>query len=226
VGIESAGMIRLYRRLGFEATIIGPAQRYWDEERYPVRFDPVDAVTADPHAPCSGDRRVDASRVIRGDAWWRRGEPSNKRIFCGRTCWPTPIPFLRTSVPAKEACRPQPAAGTGCSAMPRSIFVLRDARFSVERLLILSERAYRFGATEKVRAEVGDRRPDSARDASSTRTLPSTRGYDGVVQRSSRPPMRVAPCAHRQDRRRVARGRRAAGGLDVIAHWRRRCRRS
>jgi hypothetical protein len=45
-GIESAGTIRLYRRLGFEATILGPAQRYWDEERYPVRFDPVDAVTA------------------------------------------------------------------------------------------------------------------------------------------------------------------------------------
>jgi len=43
-GIDSAGTIRLYRRLGFGVTILGPAQRYWDEDRYPVRFDPTAAV--------------------------------------------------------------------------------------------------------------------------------------------------------------------------------------
>jgi hypothetical protein len=40
-GIDSAGTIRLYRRLGFAVTVLGPARRYWDEERYPVRFDPT-----------------------------------------------------------------------------------------------------------------------------------------------------------------------------------------
>jgi hypothetical protein len=40
-GIDSPGMLRLYRRLGFEMTILGPARRYWDEDRFPVRFDPV-----------------------------------------------------------------------------------------------------------------------------------------------------------------------------------------
>jgi N-acyl-L-homoserine lactone synthetase len=40
-GIESAGMVRLLRRLGFEMTILGPPRHYWGEDRVPIRFDPV-----------------------------------------------------------------------------------------------------------------------------------------------------------------------------------------
>jgi hypothetical protein len=40
-GIDSPGMLRLYRRLGFEMTVLGPARHYWGEERFPVRFDPA-----------------------------------------------------------------------------------------------------------------------------------------------------------------------------------------
>jgi GNAT superfamily N-acetyltransferase len=36
---DSAAMIRLYRRMGFEIEQLGPGRRYWREERYPVRFD-------------------------------------------------------------------------------------------------------------------------------------------------------------------------------------------
>jgi N-acyl-L-homoserine lactone synthetase len=41
VGIDSPGTLRLYRRIGFAMTILGPPRRYWDEDRYPVRFDPA-----------------------------------------------------------------------------------------------------------------------------------------------------------------------------------------
>lgn len=40
-GVDSPGMVRLYRRFGFDVTILGEARVYWDEERYPVRFDPI-----------------------------------------------------------------------------------------------------------------------------------------------------------------------------------------
>jgi len=43
-GIDSPGSLRLYRRLGFEMTVLGPPRRYWSEERFPVRFDPTDGV--------------------------------------------------------------------------------------------------------------------------------------------------------------------------------------
>jgi hypothetical protein len=53
-GIDSPGMLRLYRRLGFEMTIVGPSRRYWGEERFPVLFDPVAA--APRLVPRLGDR--------------------------------------------------------------------------------------------------------------------------------------------------------------------------
>jgi N-acyl-L-homoserine lactone synthetase len=40
-GTDSPGMLRLYRRLGFDMTVLGPARRYWGEDRFPVRFDPA-----------------------------------------------------------------------------------------------------------------------------------------------------------------------------------------
>jgi hypothetical protein len=43
-GIDSPGAIRLYRRLGFETTVLGPARTYWGEQRFPVRFDPTSGV--------------------------------------------------------------------------------------------------------------------------------------------------------------------------------------
>lgn len=41
VGIDSPGMIRLYRVLGFEGTALAPARLFWGEERVPFRFDGV-----------------------------------------------------------------------------------------------------------------------------------------------------------------------------------------
>lgn len=38
-GDFSAGMLRLYRMLGFKVTQLGPAQLYWNEERYPILVD-------------------------------------------------------------------------------------------------------------------------------------------------------------------------------------------
>jgi hypothetical protein len=45
-GIVSQGMFRLYRGLGFEATILAPPRRFWGEGRLPVRFDPVGVADA------------------------------------------------------------------------------------------------------------------------------------------------------------------------------------
>lgn len=42
-GIDSRLTTRLYRAIGFEVEILGPSQRYWSEERFPVRFDTVAA---------------------------------------------------------------------------------------------------------------------------------------------------------------------------------------
>ncbi|HEY7036857.1 MAG TPA: hypothetical protein VH482_36350 [Thermomicrobiales bacterium] len=44
-GIESPGVIRLFRLVGLDVTVLGPARRYWDEDRYPIRFDPTTAMT-------------------------------------------------------------------------------------------------------------------------------------------------------------------------------------
>jgi hypothetical protein len=45
-GIDSPGMFRLYRKLGFEATILGPSRTYWGEDRFPILCDPVAAAPA------------------------------------------------------------------------------------------------------------------------------------------------------------------------------------
>ena len=37
-GVVSVGMIRLFRMLGVEFAVLGPARRHWNEDRYPVRF--------------------------------------------------------------------------------------------------------------------------------------------------------------------------------------------
>ena len=44
-GLNSPAMLRLYRWLGFEHEILGPAQRSWTEDRYPVRFTPLQVTT-------------------------------------------------------------------------------------------------------------------------------------------------------------------------------------
>ncbi len=43
-GTDSPGAIRLYRRLGFATTVLGPPRTYWGEERFPVRFDPTSGI--------------------------------------------------------------------------------------------------------------------------------------------------------------------------------------
>jgi N-acyl-L-homoserine lactone synthetase len=45
-GIDSRLTIRLYRAIGFEVEVIGPGRRYWNEERFPVRFDTAAAAEA------------------------------------------------------------------------------------------------------------------------------------------------------------------------------------
>lgn len=40
-GIASPSMVRLYRRLGFDVTTLGPAKLYWGQERFPLFFDPA-----------------------------------------------------------------------------------------------------------------------------------------------------------------------------------------
>jgi N-acyl-L-homoserine lactone synthetase len=40
-GIDSLAMLRLYRRLGFSVSILGPPRHYWAEDRYPVLFEPA-----------------------------------------------------------------------------------------------------------------------------------------------------------------------------------------
>jgi N-acyl-L-homoserine lactone synthetase len=40
VGIMSAILVRVYRRLGFEARVLGKSRTYWGETRYPVRLSP------------------------------------------------------------------------------------------------------------------------------------------------------------------------------------------
>lgn len=42
IGTLTPGMIRLYERIGWTVTRIGPPRVYWGEERYPVRFDPLE----------------------------------------------------------------------------------------------------------------------------------------------------------------------------------------
>jgi N-acyl-L-homoserine lactone synthetase len=46
VGIDSPGMIRLYRVLGFEGTVLAPPRRFWGEDRVPFRFDGAAAAPA------------------------------------------------------------------------------------------------------------------------------------------------------------------------------------
>jgi hypothetical protein len=41
-GLNTETMLRLYRSIGFAHEVLGPAQRSWGEERYPVRFSPLD----------------------------------------------------------------------------------------------------------------------------------------------------------------------------------------
>jgi N-acyl-L-homoserine lactone synthetase len=40
-GIDSPAVTRLYRRLGFNLTVISEPRWYWGEERYPILFDPL-----------------------------------------------------------------------------------------------------------------------------------------------------------------------------------------
>jgi N-acyl-L-homoserine lactone synthetase len=45
-GLDSPAMVRLYRQLGFQVTVLGPARDYQGEERAPVRYDiPASAPT-------------------------------------------------------------------------------------------------------------------------------------------------------------------------------------
>ena len=45
-GTVSAGILRLYRRLGFLVEVVGPPVETYGEERYPVVFEPTDAAAA------------------------------------------------------------------------------------------------------------------------------------------------------------------------------------
>lgn len=40
LGVLTPAMIRLYQRIGWQVTILGPPRLFWGEERMPVRFDP------------------------------------------------------------------------------------------------------------------------------------------------------------------------------------------
>jgi N-acyl-L-homoserine lactone synthetase len=40
---DSPAMIRLYRSLGFEISVLGASQAHWREERFPVRFEVADS---------------------------------------------------------------------------------------------------------------------------------------------------------------------------------------
>ncbi len=44
-GFETRPMIRLMRLIGLPVTILGPAQSYWGEDRFPARFDLRDALS-------------------------------------------------------------------------------------------------------------------------------------------------------------------------------------
>lgn len=41
VGLDTAGMIRLYERIGLVPTVLGEARLYWGEARYPSFFQPL-----------------------------------------------------------------------------------------------------------------------------------------------------------------------------------------
>ncbi len=43
-GAATGAMIRLCRGLGYQITLLGPARRYWGEQRYPLRFDVLESV--------------------------------------------------------------------------------------------------------------------------------------------------------------------------------------
>lgn len=43
-GVASAGMLRLYRRLGMGVETLGPARLLWGEERFPIRLDILGSV--------------------------------------------------------------------------------------------------------------------------------------------------------------------------------------
>ena len=45
-GIHTAGIVRLYRRLGFDVLVVGKARGYWGQQRYPVRFEARQALVA------------------------------------------------------------------------------------------------------------------------------------------------------------------------------------
>ncbi len=45
-GIDTAAMIRLYRRMGFDVAILAGPRGYWGEQRYAVRFEPALALVA------------------------------------------------------------------------------------------------------------------------------------------------------------------------------------
>ena len=40
LGVLTPAMIRLYQRIGWQVTVLGPPRLFWGEERLPVRFDP------------------------------------------------------------------------------------------------------------------------------------------------------------------------------------------
>ena len=43
-GIDSKPMLRLYRLVGVEVTVLGAARPHWNEERFPVRIDVGEAL--------------------------------------------------------------------------------------------------------------------------------------------------------------------------------------
>ncbi len=72
VGVLTPGIIRLYRRAGWQVTPIGPSRTYWGEERTPCRFDPFDGFTS-PVAEVA-PHRIAASRHRGGN---RRNTDTN-----------------------------------------------------------------------------------------------------------------------------------------------------
>jgi N-acyl-L-homoserine lactone synthetase len=52
IGTDTPAMLRLYRRIGWTVTVLGPSRQYWGVERLPCRFDPLDGF-ATPLSPTS-----------------------------------------------------------------------------------------------------------------------------------------------------------------------------
>ena len=55
-GVVTPGVLRLYRRAGWQVTPIGPARSYWGELRTPCLFDPSSGFTGSLTAPSSNHR--------------------------------------------------------------------------------------------------------------------------------------------------------------------------